>query len=47
MGVFWWYAESVPVRDPAVINWFNGQFTLFGRQGNALPAIDAFSTIPQ
>ena len=41
-GVFWWYAESIPVSDPAAINWWNGQCALFDRQGNSLPAVDAF-----
>ncbi len=42
MGVFWWYPEGVPVKTPAAAKWFDGECSLFDREGNALPALDAF-----
>ena len=41
-GVLYWYPESVPVRDPAVNNWYGGGAALFDRHGSALPALAAF-----
>ena len=39
-GVIWWYPESVRTRGLQV--WMNGDVALFGDDGSALPALDAF-----
>jgi arabinogalactan endo-1,4-beta-galactosidase len=40
-GVIWWYPESV--RTPGVHVWKGGDVALFGADGSALPALDAFA----
>ena len=43
-GVLWWYPESIPVEGLRV--WHGGATALFDSDGNALPALDAFSISP-
>ena len=39
-GVFYWYPESVPV--PGIFVWNGGETALFDKDGEALPAVEAF-----
>jgi arabinogalactan endo-1,4-beta-galactosidase len=44
LGVLYWYPESLAVKSPAILDWWDGELSLFDREGNALPAWDAFET---
>ena len=39
-GMLWWYPEAIPVRGLRV--WNGGATALFGTDGEALPALEAF-----
>jgi arabinogalactan endo-1,4-beta-galactosidase len=41
IGVVYWHPESVPTTRPAGAPWNGGDMSLFGNDGNALPAMDA------
>ncbi len=41
-GVLWWYPESMPNRGLNV--WKDGRMALFDREGDGLPALEAFRT---
>jgi arabinogalactan endo-1,4-beta-galactosidase len=42
LGVLYWYPESLAVKSPAILDWWDGQLALFDRKGNALPALNVF-----
>jgi arabinogalactan endo-1,4-beta-galactosidase len=44
-GVLWWYPESVPVAGYS--SYDGGARALFDSNGNALPAIGAFASVPE
>jgi arabinogalactan endo-1,4-beta-galactosidase len=41
IGVVYWHPESVPTTRPSRAVWNGGDMSLFGQDGNALPAMDA------
>jgi arabinogalactan endo-1,4-beta-galactosidase len=41
-GILYWYPESVPSKNPGEDQWNGGLAAMFDRDGNALPAFDAF-----
>lgn len=42
LGVLYWYPESVAIKNPEILDWWDGELALFDQEGNALPALDAF-----